>query len=114
MSQSTGSGSGSDNCIFRKGDFVILAVGHEYIVVNREKIFKEGHTHLQSFKQAEYIVNMATHKRVPRHLSKYLLTSLIRVTDDDGYKSKIQELLDNKGDRKQGNGNYKNSPACCR
>lgn len=108
------SSNGSGNCIFRKKDFIVLAVGHEYIVVNREKIFKDGHTHLQSFKQAMYIVNMALSKRLPKHLSAYLLTSLIRVSDDEDYKQKIQELLDTKQDKRRGNAGYHNVAACCR
>ncbi len=105
--------NGSDNRIYRKGDYVILAVGHEYIVVNREKIFKEGHTHVQSFSQAQYLIRMASAKKVPNHLSAYLLVSLIRISDDESYKAQIQSLLDEKNDKKKGNKRYFNAP-CCR
>ena len=91
----------SDNCIFRKGRFIILRVGHEYIVVNQDKVFKKGHTHVRSFDQAEYLVNMSIHKRVPNHLSPYMLTSLVRLTNDDEYADKIAALLAAKKERKQ-------------
>ena len=90
-----------DNCIFRRGEFIILKVGNEYIVVNRNKVFKEGHTHVKSFDTAEYLINIARYKRIPRHLSKYLLTSLIRISNDAEYSLKIQDLIDRKNDRKQ-------------
>ena len=90
-----------DNCIFQRGEFVILKVGNEYIVVNRNKVFKEGHTHIKSFDTAEYVINMARYRRIPRHLSPYLLTSLIRITKDEEYAEKIQALIDAKKDKKQ-------------
>lgn len=91
----------ANNCIFRRGRFIILQVGHEYIAVNQDKVFKKGHTHVQSFKQAEYLINMSIHKRVPHHLSPYMLTSLIRLSNDEEYTEKISQLLEVKKDRKQ-------------
>ena len=90
-----------DNCIFQRGEFVILKVGNEYIVVNRNKVFKDGHTHIKSFETAEYVVNMARYRRIPRHLSPYLLTSLVRISKDEGYIGKIRELIETKRERKQ-------------
>lgn len=90
-----------DNCIFRRGEFVILKVGNEYIVVNRNKVFREGHTHIKSFGTAEYVINMARYRRLPRHLSPYLLTSLVRITDDAEYAEKIRGLISAKREKKQ-------------
>lgn len=105
--------SGAGNCIYRKGDYIILTVGHEYIVVNREKVFKDGHTHIKSFKTAEMILNMALHKRVPSHLSSYLLTSLKRISNDEDYVDEIESLIDVKVSKKKGGRGYYNAP-CCR
>ena len=90
-----------DNCIFQRGEFVILKVGNEYIVVNRNKIFKEGHTHIKCFDTAEYVINMARYRRIPRHLSPYLLTSLVRITNDEAYAEKIRELISVKAAKRQ-------------
>ncbi len=91
----------SGNCISSKGNFMILAIGHEYVVVNKEKSFSQGHTHVKSFSQAEYLVKMSLHKRIPHHLSSYLLTSLIRLSDDAAYSAKIAELIGVKESRAQ-------------
>lgn len=90
-----------DNCIYRKKEFIILTVGHEYIAINQNKVFKKGHTHLKSFKQAEYLINIALHRRIPRHLSSYMLTSLIRISNDESYIESLQELIATKSERKQ-------------
>lgn len=80
---------------------MILQVGHEYIAVNQDKVFKHGHTHIQSFKQAEYLVNMSLHKRIPNHLSEYMLTSLVRLSNDPQYTEKINALIETKRSRGQ-------------
>ena len=90
-----------DNCIFQRGEFVILKVGNAYIVVNRNKIFKYGHTHVNSYATAEYVINMARYRRLPRHLSPYLLTSLIRISKDEAYIEKIRTLIEAKKEKKQ-------------
>ena len=92
---------GANNCIFRRGRFIIFQVGHEYIAVNQDKVFKHGHTHVQSFKQAEYLVNMSIRKKVPNHLSPYLLTSLVRLSNDELYTEKLEALISAKRGRTQ-------------
>ena len=70
----------------------------EFIVHNTAKEFKDGHSHLKSFKTAKYLIKLCIHKSIPRHLSKYLLVSLYRLSDDAEYGTKIMELAENKAD----------------
>lgn len=89
------------NQIYSKNEFTVYRAGTSYVVLNRKKLFKEGHTHLNSFNSAKYIIELAISQRLPNHLSTYLLTSLWRISDDDRYRDRIACLIDNKLDRRQ-------------
>lgn len=89
------------NQIYSKNEFIIIKVGNEYVVINRNKDFKNGHSHIKNFNTAKYIIDMVIHKRIPNHLPIYLLISLLRISDDDDYKTKIQDLIDVKNNRNQ-------------
>lgn len=89
------------NQIYTKGTFIIVDVKDGYIVVNKEKQFEEGHTHILNFKTAKYLIDMVMYSRIPYHLSPYLLVSLQRLSADESYQAKIGELLKNKQEHKQ-------------
>lgn len=78
----------------------------EFIVHNTKKPFKIGHTHLKSFDQAKYIIDMVRWKRIPKHLSEYLLISLIRISDESKYQHDVLMLLESK--RKSNKQDYVN------
>lgn len=84
------------NQVYAKKEFNIYRVSHGYIIHNTTKEFQNGHTHLNSFKCAKYIIDLAIHKNIPYHLDRYRLISLNRITDDKVYQQKISELLQNK------------------
>ena len=90
------------NLIYSKNEFNIYKSNDDgYIVHNTKKKFADGHSHIRTFNQSRYIVEMVTHKIVPNHLSIYLLTSLIRISNDEIYQEKIQGLIDSKKNRGQ-------------
>jgi len=89
------------NQIYSKGTFIIVDVKDGYIVVNKDKQFNEGHTHILNFKTAKYLIDMVMHSRIPYHLPDYLLISLQRLSADEKYREKIGELLENKQEHKQ-------------
>lgn len=89
------------NQIYAKGTFIIIDMKEGYIVFNKEKKFKHGHTHITNFKTAKYLIDMAIHKRLPFHLPIYLLISLQRISTDERYIAKIGELIKNKKDKQQ-------------
>lgn len=68
-----------------------------YIVHNTRKKFHEGHTHINNFNTAKYIAYLVLYKRIPKnkHLSLYLIESIIRVSDDNNYINKIKEIQEN-------------------
>lgn len=65
-----------------------------YIVHNTHKDFSNGHTHLKNYDTAKYIIYLALYKRLPKknHLSKYLVDSVIRISDDKVYIQKMKQF----------------------
>lgn len=83
--------------IYSKDEFKMYQSADDgFIVHNTKKDFEDGHTHLKSFNQAKYLIDMVRWKRVPHHLSEYLLRSLIRISDDEKYQLEVLELLESK------------------
>lgn len=92
------------NEVYQKKNFSIVKIDKSgYIIINKNKDFEEGHTHLESFKTAKMIVNLALNKLIPNHLSQYLLISLIRISEDTEYINKLKTLLNNKKNKIQQN-----------
>lgn len=84
------------NQIYSKNSYHIYKASSGYIVYNTNKEFQDGHTHLNSFKSAKYLIDLSLHKSIPFHLDRYRLLSLSRITDDESYRTKIMDLLTNK------------------
>lgn len=64
-----------------------------FIVHNMNKTFENGHTHINNYNTAKYILNMAIHKSIPdKSIGKYLIDSLIRLSTDKVYIRKLKEL----------------------
>lgn len=82
--------------VYTKKNFVIIDMDEGYIVVNKNKEFKQGHTHITNFNTAKYLIDMVLFSRIPYHLPIYLLISLQRLSNDEQYKEKIEELIRNK------------------
>lgn len=86
-----------DDLVFIKGEFKVLKkVRHgkqSFIVINTKKGFDNGHTHLNNYKQAVYIINCVKGKKIPKSFSKYLLISLIRLSADNKYTAQVEELI---------------------
>lgn len=83
------------NQIYRKKSFIVFRASDGYIIHNTEKSFKKGHTHIKNVNTAKYIVSLAAKKILPKHLSDYLLVSLLRLANDDIYTAKIEEMRKN-------------------
>ena len=70
-----------------------------YIIHNAQKQFKEGHSHIKNYKTAVYLIDLALHKSIPHHLHLYFLETLVRVSTDDTYIRKLQELIKTKREK---------------
>ena len=87
--------------IYTKKNFSIIDMDEGYIVINKDKEFKQGHTHIANFNTAKYLIDMVLHSRIPYHLPIYLLISLQRLSDDENYKEKIEGLIQNKRNKEK-------------
>ena len=85
--------------IYTKKNFAIIDMDEGYIVINKDKEFKQGHTHITNFNTAKYLIDMVLYSRMPYHLPIYLLISLQRLSTDENYRDKIGELIQNKRDK---------------
>lgn len=83
-----------NNKIYEKKEFMIFKVKESYIAYNTRKNFQEGHTHLKHFEAAKTAIDLVINKKVPRSTDGYYLTSLIRLSEDEFYISKINELIE--------------------
>lgn len=97
-----------NNKIYEKKEFMIFKVKEGYIAYNTKKNFQEGHTHLKHFEAAKTAIDLVINKKVPRSTDGYYLTSLIRLSEDEFYISKINELIETR-ERKGKKEKYYNS-----
>jgi len=78
-----------------------------FLVINLTKVnrygFEKAHTHIRSKMIAKTIKNNVLHDRFPKTRNEYLLTSHIRVSSNENYIKKIEQLINtrkNKGAQK--------------
>lgn len=65
-----------------------------FIVHNENKDFKSGHTHINNYNTAKYILNLVYHSSIPqKKISNYLLESIIRLSTDKYYIEQIKQLM---------------------
>lgn len=83
------------NRIYRKANYNIYAFSDGgYIVHNMNLPFEKGHTHIRNYHTAKFLIDLSYHRSIPnKRLNKYLLESLIRISDSKEYKNKIYRIL---------------------
>ena len=80
--------------LYSNRHYKVYAVSNGFVVLNARKPFKFGHTHIAKFSTAKYITKLAYSRIVPKHLSRYLIISLIRISDNKEYRDKLREVLE--------------------
>lgn len=66
--------------------------GH-FIVHNMRKQFHDGHTHINNYQAAKYVAYLASYKKLPKkHISNYLIESIIRLSTDEEYIKSMREF----------------------
>lgn len=78
--------------MLKYGKFVICKKSNGYLVVNLNKPFKDGHTHVQRHDIAHILCKLAYRKQLPKSRSERFLKSLIRISEDKDYISQIRTL----------------------
>lgn len=92
------------NVIYQdKQGFKILSVkkrhGDAYIVLNSKKGFQDGHTHINNYHMCKHVIWCVKHRFLDSKLNSYLLTSVLRLTQDREFARRLQEEIWNKEDR---------------
>lgn len=79
--------------VYSKRQYRIYKECDGYIVHNLHKNFNNGHTHINNYNIAKYILNMAIHRSIPhKRIGNYLIDSLIRLSTDRSYIMKLKDL----------------------
>lgn len=81
------------NQIYKKNEYIIIQVSSNYLVINTNKVFKEGHTHIKRFDIAKLFIDLAINKELPRN--PYFVDNLIRISLDQEYIKKLQAFKSN-------------------
>ena len=94
--------------VYAKKHYIILysEERNNYTVYNTKVEWERGHTHINTFKQAQYLIDCALNKKVPDKVNKYFLVSLSRIITDKKHKEHIERKLYNIGTKQQ----YYNKP----
>lgn len=79
--------------VYQDGDFVVVKAKNCFIVINTNKNFKNGHSHLKSLWACKKVIYCAKYRTVNGDMNRYMLTSIIRISEDDEYISKIEDLI---------------------
>lgn len=88
------------NMVYRRKNYAIYDAGSHFIVHNMNLKFEGHHTHITRYNTCRYIIDLAFHKTVPKHLSDYLLVSLMKISDDADYIDKIERMLNNSNNKR--------------
>lgn len=78
------------NQVYKKNEYVVFPVSNNYIVLNTEKVFKDGHTHVNEMGLARLLIDLAIKKQLPKN--PYYVDRLIRIAKDKDYIGKLKEF----------------------
>lgn len=72
-----------------------------YIIANKNKEFHDGHSHLNNFKAAKYVLNLAVKEKMPHDLDTYRMISLYRILEDGPFREKVLKLIETRAQKKK-------------
>lgn len=79
--------------VYQEGAYKVYRAGNDFIVHNARYEFGQKHTHIKTLNTAKRIIESLERRIIPKSFSPYLLTSLLRLSDDDRYKRDVEGLL---------------------
>lgn len=78
--------------VYRRKEFLVIRKYTGYIIINTKKTFKKGHTHIKNYNMAKTIIDLVKNKKIPKSKNKYIIDSLIRLSNDKEYIKKLEEI----------------------
>lgn len=80
--------------VYSRKEYIILAVKKGYVVYNTSKEFEMGHSHIYGFDVAKTVIDNCIRKKMPKTRNLYLLSSHVRISNDDKYIRLVEELIE--------------------
>ena len=103
--------------IHKQNNYIIYETDDGYLIQNSD-MDNFAHTHIHNYETCLWIISLLENKKCPYDIPKYLLISLIRLTDDEIYLYKLNCILVKKNGKQKyhnKNANFsKNRCYCCR
>lgn len=81
------------NQVYKKEEFLVIPVSNNFIIININKQFKQGHTHVKKIEIARLLIDLAINKKLPKN--PYYVENLNRITNDKDYIDKLKEFKEN-------------------
>lgn len=79
--------------VYQEGPFKVYRAGNDFIVHNARYEFGQKHSHIKTLSTAKRIIESLERRVIPKSFSSYLLTSLLRLADDERYIRDVEGLL---------------------
>lgn len=85
--------------VYQASEYKVYRAGNDYIVHHVRYDFEEKHSHLKSLNLAKQVIHCLRSRTIPKTQSNYVLVSLTRLTDDQHYRSQIEQLMDTRAQK---------------
>jgi hypothetical protein len=87
-------------------DFKIERIQDGSFRVTRTDIDGDYHTHMKSKRLAKTVIHNVCYGKIPLNSRNYTLISMYRLSNDEEYRGKIQEILDTRKQKGKKNDYY--------
>ena len=89
-----------------ENDFRIDRLKDGTFRVTRTDIYGDYHTHMKSNQLAKTVIHNVCYGKIPLNSRNYTLISMYRLSDNEKYRSKIQEILETRKQKGKKNNYY--------
>lgn len=79
-------------CLYKKKNFKIYGFDNAFIIHNTNKEFQEGHTHINNYHTAKWLIDLCIHETIPNRKMDYFIESLIRISNSQSYIRKLEKI----------------------
>lgn len=84
--------------VYRRNEFTVLKFRNTkkrnyFIIMNSNKDFNKGHTHVNNFYMCKKIINCLITKKIDRTFNHYMLTSMKRLNNDHDFEKVIKNEI---------------------
>lgn len=82
------------NQVYKKNEYIVVPVSNGFLIINIDKVFKKGHTHVKSLDICKLLISLAINKKLPKNVN--FVDNLIRISVDKNYIKELIEIKDDK------------------